>query len=254
MGRLQERVAIVTGGSRGIGRAIVKALAAEGARVALVYRGSKEAADATVQEVGQAGGTALAHQVDVTDATGVQDCAAAIEKQWGPVNILVNNAGVIHDDLFVRLEPEQWNKVLATNLGGTYNFCRAVAYSMMRQRGGRIINVSSVAAEHVNMGQTNYAASKGAINAFTRALAVELAGRGVTVNAVAPGFIETDMSAAVRNKAGDLIEKKYIPMKRIGKPEDVAHVVVFLASDDAAYMTGQVLTVDGGLSLGSGTP
>ncbi len=254
MGRLQDRVAIVTGGSRGIGRAIVRALAAEGAKVALVYRGSKEAADATVQEVTQAGGTAVAHQVDVTDAKAVQDCAAAIEKQWGPVNILVNNAGVIHDDLFVRLEPEQWNKVLATNLGGTYNFCRAVAYSMMRQRRGRIINVSSVAAEHVNMGQTNYAASKGAINAFTRALAVELAGRGVTVNAVAPGFIETDMSAAVRNKAGDLIEKKYIPMKRIGKPEDVAHVVLFLASDDAAYMTGQVLTVDGGLSLGSGTP
>jgi 3-oxoacyl-[acyl-carrier protein] reductase len=254
MGKLQDRVAIVTGGSRGIGRAIVKALATEGARVALVYRGGKEAADQTVQEVTQGGGTAVAHQVDVTNAKAVQECAAAVEKQWGPVNILVNNAGVIHDDLFVRLEPEQWDKVLGTNLGGTYNFCRAVAYGMMRQRRGRIINVSSVAAEHVNMGQTNYAASKGAINAFTRALAVELAGRGVTVNAVAPGFIETDMSAAVRNKAGDLIEKKYIPMKRIGKPEDVAHVVLFLASDDAAYMTGQVLTVDGGLSLGSGTP
>src|SRR5262249_30243515 len=157
--------------------------------------------------------------------------------------ILVNNAGVIHDDLFVRLEPEQWNKVLATNLGGTYNFCRAVAYGMMKQRRGRIINVSSGAAEHGNMGQTNYAANKGAINAFSRALAVEPASRGVTVNAVAPGFIATDMSAAVRNKAGDLIEKKYIPMKRIGTPEDVARVVAFLASDDAAYMTGQVLTV-----------
>jgi 3-oxoacyl-[acyl-carrier protein] reductase len=254
MGRLQDRVAIVTGGSRGIGRAVVTALAAEGAKVALVYRGSKEAADATVQAVSQAGGTAAAHQVDVTDRKAVQECAEAVEKQWGPVNILVNNAGVIHDDLFVRLEPEQWDKVLATNLGGTYNFCRAVAYGMMRQRKGRIINVSSVAADHVNMGQTNYAASKGAVNSFTRALAVELAGRGVTVNAVAPGFIETDMSAAVRNKAGDLIEKKYIPMKRIGAPEDIARVVVFLASDDAAYMTGQVLTVDGGLSLGSGTP
>jgi 3-oxoacyl-[acyl-carrier protein] reductase len=254
MGKLQDRVAIVTGGSRGIGRAIVTALAAEGAKVALVYRGSKEAADAAVQAITQAGGTAVAHQVDVTDASAVQQCAEAVEKQWGPVNILVNNAGVIHDDLFVRLEPEQWNKVLATNLGGTYNFCRAVAYGMMRQRRGRIVNVSSVAAEHVNMGQTNYAASKGAINSFTRALAVELASRNVTVNAVAPGFIATDMSAAVRNKAGDLIEKKYIPMKRIGTPEDVARVVVFLASDDAAYVTGQVLTVDGGLSLGSGTP
>ena len=143
-----------------------------------------------------------------------------------------------------------WNTVLQTNLGGVFNFCKAVAYSMMKARRGRIINVSSVAAEHVNPGQTNYAASKGAINAFTRALAVELASRGVTVNAVAPGFIETDMSAAVRNKAGDLI-KKVIPMRRIGVPEDIARVVVFLASEDSAYITGQVLTVDGGLSLGA---
>ena len=140
--------------------------------------------------------------------------------------------------------------MLQTNLGGTFNFCKAVAYPMMRRRSGRIINVSSVAAEYVNPGQTNYAASKGAINAFTRALAIELASRGVTVNAVAPGFIETDMSAAVRNKAGDLI-KKFIPMRRIGAPEDVARVAVFLASTDSAYMTGQVLTVDGGLSLGA---
>ncbi len=180
----------------------------------------------------------------------MQACCEAVEKELGPVDILVNNAGVIHDDLFVRLEPEQWNKVIQTNLGGTYNFCRAVAFAMMRRRKGRIINVSSVAAEHVNLGQTNYAASKGAINAFTRALAVELASRGVTVNAVAPGFIETDMSAAVRDKAGDLI-KKFIPMRRIGTPEDIARVAVFLASADSGYMTGQVLTVDGGLSLGA---
>src|SRR6185503_13591521 len=128
------------------------------------------------------------------------------------------------------------------NLGGTYNFCRAIAYSMMRARKGRIINVSSVAAEHVNPGQTNYAASKGAINSFTRALAAELAGRNVTVNAVAPGFIETEMTEAVRNKAGDLI-KKMIPMKRLGQPDDIAKAVVFLASADAAYLTGQVITV-----------
>jgi 3-oxoacyl-[acyl-carrier protein] reductase len=139
---------------------------------------------------------------------------------------------------------------LQTNLGGTFSFCKAVAYTFMRQRHGRIINVSSVAATHVNPGQTNYAASKGAINAFTRALAVELASRGVTVNAIAPGFIETDMSQAVRNKAGDLI-KKFIPMRRFGKPEDIARVAVFLASEDSAYITGQVLTVDGGLSLGA---
>jgi 3-oxoacyl-[acyl-carrier protein] reductase len=254
MAKFKDQVAIVTGGSRGIGRAIVHALAAEEAKVALIYRGSKEAADAVVQAITQGGGTAVAYQVDVTDPKSTQECVEAVEKQWGPVNILVNNAGVIHDDLFVRLEPDNWNKVLATNLGGTYNFCKAVAYGMMKQRKGRIINVSSVAADHVNMGQTNYAASKGAINSFTRALAVELASRGVTVNAIAPGFIETDMSAPVRNKAGDMIEKKYIPMKRIGKPEEIAKVAIFLASDAASYITGQVLTVDGGLSLGSGTP
>jgi 3-oxoacyl-[acyl-carrier protein] reductase len=249
--RLQGKVALVTGGSRGIGRAIVKAFAAEGAKVAVVYRGSKEAADNLVKEVRQTGGTALAVQTDVTDSAAAQQCVEKVEKELGPVDILVNNAGVIHDDLFVRMEPEHWQTVLQTNLGGTYNFCRAVAYPMMKRRAGRIINVSSIAAEHVNLGQTNYAASKGAINSFTRALAVELASRNVTVNAIAPGFIETDMSAAIRNKAGDLIEKKMIPMKRIGKPEDIAHVAVFLASSDSAYITGQVLTVDGGLSLGA---
>jgi 3-oxoacyl-[acyl-carrier protein] reductase len=249
---LKDQVALVTGGSRGIGRAIVKALAAEGAKVAFVYRGSKEAADSLVQEVGQASGTAKAWQVDVVDAGAAQSCAEQVEKDWGKIDILVNNAGVIRDDLFVRMEPEAWNTVLQTNLGGVFNFCKAVAYSMMRARRGRIINVSSVAAEHVNPGQTNYAASKGAINAFTRALAVELASRNVTVNAVAPGFVETDMSEAVRNKAGDLI-KKFIPMRRIGQPDDIAKVVVFLASDASGYMTGQVLTVDGGLSLGAAT-
>src|SRR5262249_25640253 len=151
----------------------------------------------------------------------VEACVKKVEEELGVIDVLVNSAGIVIDDLFVRLEPDGWNKVIQTNLGGTYNFCKAVAFSMMRRRAGRIINLSSVAASHVTPGQTNYAASKGAINSFTRALAVELAGRGVTVNAIAPGFIETDMSAAVRNKAGDLI-KKMIPMKRIGSPEDIA--------------------------------
>ncbi len=249
--RLTDQVAIVTGGARGIGQAIVRALAAEGAKVAVVYKGSQAAAAALVEEIRQRDGKAMALQVDVADAAEVQKAVDAVEKDLGPVSILVNNAGIVKDDLFVRMEPEAWNSVLATNLGGTYNFCKAVAYSMMRARRGRIINVSSVVAEHVNQGQTNYAASKGAINAFTRALAVELASRGVTVNAIAPGFIETDMSAAIRNKAGDFIEKKLIPMKRVGKPEDVAKTAVFLASDDSSYITGQVITVDGGLSLGA---
>ena len=248
--RLRDQVAVVTGGSRGIGRAIVKAFAAEGAKVAFVYRGSKEAAEKLESEVKQAGGTAMALQADVANADEAQKCVERVEKEWGRLDILVNNAGIIRDDLFVRMEPEAWTSVLATNLGGTYNFCKAVAFTLMRQRRGRIINISSVVAEHANPGQTNYAASKGAVNSFTRALAVELAGRGVTVNAIAPGFIETDMSEAIRNKAGDMI-KKIIPMKRVGTPEDIAKVAVFLASDEAAYMTGQVLTVDGGLSLGA---
>jgi 3-oxoacyl-[acyl-carrier protein] reductase len=248
--RLREQVALVTGGSRGIGGAIVKAFAAEGARVAFVYRGNKQAADALAAEVTQAGGTALGIQCDVTRPDEVKACVDRVEKELGPIRILVNNAGVIQDDLFVRLEPEGWNRVLDTNLGGTFHFCHAVAYSMMKQRKGRIINISSVAAEHVNPGQTNYAASKGAINSFTRALAVELASRNVTVNAIAPGFIETDMSEAVRNKAGDLI-KKMIPMRRLGQPEDIARMAVFLAGEESSYLTGQVITVDGGLSLGA---
>jgi 3-oxoacyl-[acyl-carrier protein] reductase len=256
--RLKDQVAIVTGGSRGIGRAIVKAFAAEGAKVAFIYRGNQQAAGALVAEVagGEPGVLApgeqriLALQADVSKLEEATRCAEQVEKEWGRIDILVNNAGVIKDDLFVRMEPEAWQTVLQTNLGGAFNFCKAVAYTMMKQRRGRIINISSVAAEHVNPGQTNYAASKGAINAFTRALAVELAGRNVTINAIAPGFIETDMSEAVRNKAGDLIKKK-IPMKRLGQPDDIARVAVFLAGPDAAYVTGQIITVDGGLSLGA---
>jgi 3-oxoacyl-[acyl-carrier protein] reductase len=250
--RLKDQVALVTGGSRGIGRAIVEQFAAEGAKVAFVYRGNKEAADELVKDISAGGGAILALQADVTSYDAAQGCADRAAKEWGRLDILVNNAGVIHDDLFIRMERADWDKVLSTNLGGTFNFCRAVAYTLMKQRRGRIINISSVAAEHVNQGQANYAASKGAINAFTRALAVELASRGVTVNAIAPGFVETDMSEAVRNKAGDLI-KKFIPMRRIGQPADIAKVALFLASEDSAYVTGQVLTVDGGLTLGAVT-
>jgi 3-oxoacyl-[acyl-carrier protein] reductase len=248
--RLKDQVALVTGGSRGIGRAIVKALASEGAKVALVYRDNKEAAEGLLREIDPAATAAFALQADVTKPEEAERCIERVQGEWHKLDILVNNAGIIRDDLFVRMEPEAWSSVLQTNLGGTYNFCRAAAYGMMRQRRGRIINMSSIAAEHANPGQANYAASKGAVNAFTRALAVELASRNVTVNAVAPGFIETDMTQAVRNKAGDVL-KKMIPMRRLGQPEDVARVVVFLASPESGYITGQVLTVDGGLSLGA---
>jgi 3-oxoacyl-[acyl-carrier protein] reductase len=248
--KLRDQVALVTGGSRGIGRAIVKALASEGAKVGFVYKGNQAAAESLVQEVSQSGGMALALQGDVANPETASACVDRLVKEWARLDILVNNAGIIRDDLFIRLEPEAWKSVLDTNLGGVYHFCRAVAYLLMKQRRGRIINISSVVAERVNQGQTNYAASKGAINALTRALAVELASRNVTVNAVAPGFIETDMSEAVRNKAGDMI-RKFIPMRRLGQPEDVARVVVFLASEESAYVTGQVITVDGGISLGA---
>jgi 3-oxoacyl-[acyl-carrier protein] reductase len=248
--RLKDQVAIVTGGSRGIGRAIAKALAQEGARVAIVYRGSKEAADALATEINGSGGTAVAMQVDVSDYAAAGKCVEEVIEKWGQLDILVNNAGVVKDDLFLRMEPDHWNKVLQTNLGGVFNFCKPAVDAMFRRRRGRVINISSVAADRVNAGQANYAASKGAINAFTRALAVELASRNINVNAIAPGFVETDMSEGIRNKAGELI-KKIIPMRRIGKPEDIAKVAVFLASEESAYITGQVITVDGGLSLGA---
>jgi 3-oxoacyl-[acyl-carrier protein] reductase len=248
--RLKDQVAIVTGGSRGIGRGIVKAFAAEGAKVAFTFKGNQAAADSLLAEVTQAGGIAKAYQGDAGVHEEAIKIVEAVEAAWGPVYVLVNNAGVIRDGLFVAMKDDEWNVVIQTNLGGTYNFCHALAMKMARQRKGRIINISSVAANNSNPGQTNYAASKGAINSFTRALAVELAGRGVTVNAIAPGFIETDMSENVRNKAGDLI-KKMIPLKRLGQPDDIAKTAVFLASADAGYITGQILTVDGGLSLGA---
>jgi 3-oxoacyl-[acyl-carrier protein] reductase len=250
---LKDQVALVTGGSRGIGRAVVLALAREGAKVAFVYKGAREAAEQLVAEVTKAGGNAVALQGDVAQADTASRIVEKVLSDWERVDILVNNAGIIRDGLFVRLEQDDWDAVIDTNLGGVFQFCKALAMRMASQRSGRIINISSVAADFVNKGQCNYAASKGAVNSFTRALAVELAGRGVTVNAVAPGFIATDMSEAVRNKAGDLIQKM-IPMKRLGQPEDVAAVVVFLASAAAAYVTGQVLTVDGGLSLGISGP
>lgn len=249
---LKDQVAVVTGGSRGIGKAVVQALAKEGAKVAFVYKGSADAAKALEAEVTAAGGVAKAHQADVADPAAGERVVEAVLAEWGRVDILVNNAGVIRDKLFLQMEPDDWNAVIGTNLTGAFGFCKAVARQMaFKQRSGRIINVSSIAAEHVNPGQANYAASKGALNSLTRVLAAELGRRNVLVNAVAPGFVETDMSQAVRNLAGEDNLKKLIPVRRLGKPEDIAAVVVFLAGPGAAYITGQVISVDGGLSLGA---
>ena len=247
--KLAGRTALVTGGSRGIGKAIVWALAREGARVAFIYRSNAEAAEQLVKDLELDQHEALAIQGDVKDKAEADAIVAQVLEKWEKLDILVNNAGVIRDTLLATMTPEQWQEVIDTNLTGTFNFCHAVTRPMMSARYGRIINLSSVAAKIGNPGQANYAASKGGVEGFTRCLAAELARRGVTVNAVAPGFIETDMTEAVRNAAGDQIKKR-IPVRRLGQPEDIAHAVSFLAGEEASYITGQVLAVDGGLTLG----
>jgi 3-oxoacyl-[acyl-carrier protein] reductase len=247
--RLDGRVALVTGGSRGIGRAIVCALAREGAKVAFVYNASRDAADKLIEELTQQQREVVAFQCDVKHKSEAEKVVEAVIEKWGKLDILVNNAGVIRDSLLATLSEENWNEVIATNLNSVYNFCQAVTRQMMSQRYGRMINISSVSADFGNPGQANYAASKGGVDGFTHCVAAELAKRNITVNAVSPGFIETDMTLAVRNVAGDQLVKR-IPARRLGKPEDVAGAVVFLASEESAYITGQVLRVDGGLTLG----
>jgi 3-oxoacyl-[acyl-carrier protein] reductase len=248
--RFEGKTAIVTGGSRGIGRACVAQLAAEGATVAFVYNSNQAAADSLVAELGGKGCQIRAVQADVRDLQRAHQIVDQLFDEWKKIDVLVNSAGIVQDGLLGAMTADQWNGVIATNLGGTFNYCHAVTQPMMMMRSGSIVNLSSTAAEFAARGQVNYAASKGGINGLTHALAKELAPRKVRVNAVAPGMIETDMSQVVRGIAGDQI-KNIIPMKRIGKPEEIARVVAFLASDDASYLTGQVLRVDGGLSLGA---
>jgi 3-oxoacyl-[acyl-carrier protein] reductase len=243
---LREGVAIVTGGSRGIGRAIVLMLASCGMDVNFTYRHNAAAANEVI--AANSGSKIAAAAVDVRDCAS---CAAFVEKladRTGRIDLLVNNAGVIRDNPLTALEDEDVRIVLETNVVGTFNMARAVAPYLISQRRGKIINISSVSGEKGGRGQTNYAASKGAINAFTRSLAVELSPRGITVNAVAPGVIETEMSRAVRELAGGQIESRIL-LRRIGRPEDVAYAVWFLASRYADYITGQILHVDGGFKM-----
>ena len=245
---LQDKVALITGGSRGIGRAICHAMAGAGARVVVNYRSSREEAESLCREINEAGGSALGCQADVSDPEQVEALFKFIEGEFGRLDILVNNAGVIKDTLLLSMKLSDWDRVMDANLRGTFLCTRLGAEMMFRQRAGKIINMSSVSAIRSSRGQANYAASKGGVISFTRACAAELAGRGVQVNAVLPGFVETDMTRRVMSRAGKQTLER-IPAGRFGQPDDIAGLVLFLASPQADYITGQAIPVDGGLSI-----
>lgn len=245
---LNGKVAVVTGASRGIGRAIAVKLASEGALVVINYHGSKARAEETKDGIEAAGGMAAAYQCNVAD---YEACSAFLEdviKTYGRLDILVNNAGVTKDGLLMKMPEEDFDIVLDTNLKGTFNTTRAAIRQMIRQRSGRIINMASVSGVTGNAGQSNYAASKAGVIGFTKAVAREVASRGITVNAIAPGFIETDMTGVLSEQVKEAARAK-IPLGVFGKPEHVASVAAFLASEESGYMTGQVLNVDGGLVM-----
>jgi 3-oxoacyl-[acyl-carrier protein] reductase len=244
---LAGQVAVVTGASRGIGRAVAIALAAAGAQVVVNYARSSTAADEVVAQIEADGGTALALQADVSQADQVDALISGTVEKFGRVDILVNNAGITRDTLLLRMKPEDWQAVIDLNLTGVFLCTRAVAKLMLKQRSGRVINIASVAGQMGNPGQANYSAAKAGVIGFTKTVAKELASRGVTVNAVAPGFIATDMTGDLPN-TDDIL--KYIPLGRFGQPEDIAGMVRFLAADPAAaYITGQVFNVDGGMVM-----
>jgi 3-oxoacyl-[acyl-carrier protein] reductase len=243
---LAGQTALVTGASRGLGQAIAVALGRAGARVACVAR-NRQKLDETVAAITAAGGTAAAFECDVAQSESVQQVVESVLEQWQRLEVLVNNAGITRDTLIPRMQDDQWDDVINTNLRGAFLFTRAASRPMMQARYGRIINIASVSGLMGNPGQANYSASKAGLIGMTRTVARELAGRKVTVNAIAPGFIESEMTAAL----GDSIlgeVKTRIPAKRLGRPDEIADAVLFLASSAAAYITGQVLTIDGGLT------
>ena len=244
--QLSEKVAIVTGASRGIGRAIALTLAEQGAKVVVNYARSGDAAHAVVKEISDQGGEAMAVQADVSDANQVQNLIKETRNQWGQIDVLVNNAGITRDTLLLRMKVEDWQSVINLNLTGVFLCTQAVSKIMLKQRQGRIINIASVAGQMGNPGQANYSAAKAGVIGFTKTTAKELASRNVTVNAVAPGFIATEMTSEL--DAEEILN--YIPLGRYGKPEEVAGMVRFLAGDPAAaYITGQVFNVDGGMVM-----
>ncbi len=243
---LSGQVALVTGAARGLGRAIAENLARCGAKVACVDVNA-ELLDQTVAAIGAAGGTAMAWTCDVTDSARVSAVVDEVVKTWGGLDILVNNAGITKDTLILRMKDDQWDAVININLRGTFLFTRAAARPLMKSSRGRIINIASVAGIMGNPGQSNYSASKAGVIGLTRTVAKELAGRNITVNAVAPGFIATDMTAVLSDEVKEAI-KKQVPLGRMGDPQDIADAVLFLASPAAGFITGHVLTVDGGLT------
>lgn len=245
---LVNKIALVTGASRGIGRAIAITLAGYGATVIVNYNGSKEKADEVVEEIEKNGGKALAYQADVADFSAVQTMFADLVKQLGRIDILINNAGITRDNLVLKMSEEDFDQVIDTNLKGVFNCLKQAARLMLKQKQGRIVNISSISGVIGNAGQINYSASKAGVIGMTKSLAKELGSRGITVNAIAPGYIKTDMTAVLKE---DLKERvmEAIPLRRLGEAEEIAEAAAFLVSDKAAYITGQTIQIDGGLGI-----
>ena len=248
MGRFDGKSAIVTGASRGIGREIALLLAKEGARVAVNYSGSKDKADEVVKLITESGGEAFAIQADVSDADGVKNMVDKTLEMFGTIDILVNNAGITRDNLLMRMKEDEWDDVININLKGVFLCTKGVTRQMMRQRAGRIVNVASIVGVSGNPGQANYVAAKAGVIGFTKTAAKELASRNINVNAVAPGFITTDMTDALSEEVKNQM-LSVIPLGKLGRPEDVARTVLFLLSEDAVYITGQTIHVDGGMVM-----